>query len=115
MTADFAILNDMQCPDWVLWEFRGDRLSLKGGHVSSQWDSVTVIFHDVTYLELPAYFSHAHFLVSDDFDGGRLQRLDCFDDDLTAFGVITDFGDPDGDEQTFFILATRCEVVEAGG
>jgi len=114
MIPDFDALNDLQCPDWVLWDFSGDRLTLKGGHVSSSWDAATVVFNDVAYLELPAYFHHAHFLVSPDFDGGRLKQLECYDTDLTAFGIITEFGALDGDEQRFYILAAGCAVTIPG-
>ncbi len=78
------------CPtDFIVWEYNGSRLTLRGGRASSQWSDLEISFEEVIYMSLPVTIDVATLKLGDQAARKRVEAYcDVLDENSLVFELI---------------------------
>jgi len=96
--------------DFMIHEYSGERLILRGGRDTSKWSDIEIVFGGVVYMAIPAYMDCVTFeIASDELLGRIATNVDHKDRDLISLAIIEDSDWADG-KKTHLVIAEALSV-----
>ena len=96
--------------DFMIHEYLGERLILRGGHDTSKWSDMEIVFGGVVYMAIPAYLDCVTFAIASDELLGRIAtNVDHKDRGLISLAIIEDNDWAEG-KKTHLVIAESLSV-----
>ncbi len=104
--AVFDRVNERAPWDWCIGRMADGTLSLWGSNDFSYYHTVEVRFHEVSFIQFQADFSHAHFRLASTSETERFLALPSWGGHL--FCIVAELGS-DIDSRCYFVSATQVD------